>query len=432
MLDIRLIRSQPEKVQEALRRRGKEISLDPVLQADARRRALLVEVEALKARRNEASAEIGRKKGTGENLDAVRQEMREVGERISSLEAQVREVEGELEALLLRIPNLPDASVPDGLKEEDNVLVREWGEPRKYDFEPLPHWEIGARLGILDFAKAAKISGTKFEVFMGAGERLRRALIQFMLDLHRRHGYTEVGLPLMARRDSLIASGHLPAFEEDQFAIKQEDMFLIPTAEAALANLHRDEILAAEQLPLNYAAYTPCFRYEKVGAGKESRGLIRQYQFDKVELFKFVQPDTSFDELEKLTADAEAVYQALEIPYRTVLLCAGEMGTAATKTYDPMAWFPGLDKWLELSSCSNCLDWQARRANVRFKREPKGKPFGSAQGKPEFVHTLNGSGLAVGRTFAALLENHQQADGSVVIPEALRHYLEGMERLTAK
>jgi seryl-tRNA synthetase len=421
MLDIKLIRSEPEKVEEALRRRGKEISLQPLLEADAQRRALLVEVESLKARRNEVSKEIGVKKQEGEDVDDLMEAMREVGKRISDLENGVKQVESKLERLLWRIPNLPDESVPDGLAEEDNKLVGEWGRPREFDFEPKPHWEIAEHLGIVDFPRAAKISGTKFEVFIGAGDRLRRALIQFMLDSHRCRGYLEVGLPLLARRDSLMASGHLPFFEADQFAIRQEEMFLIPTAEAALINLHRDEILSAEQLPLKYAAHTPCFRYEKVGAGKESRGLIRQYQFDKVELFKFVPPETSFDELEQLRADAEAIYQALEIPYRTVLLCAGEMGSASAKTYDPMAWFPGLNKWLELSSCSNCLDWQARRANVRFKREPKAKP--------EFLHTLNGSGLAVGRTFAALLENHQQPDGSVTIPQALRPYLEGMERI---
>jgi len=430
MLDIKLIRSEPEKVQRALQRRGKDISLEPILQADARRRALLVEAEALKAKLNASSAEIGKKKKAGEEAPAaLLEEMRQLGDNIRTLEIQIREVDAELDTLLLRIPNLPDDAIPEGLTEEENVIVREWGTPRKFDFEPLPHWEIGARLGILDFPKAAKISGTKFEVFIGDGERLRRALIQFMLDSHRQEGYTEVGLPLMALRNSLIASGHLPAFEEDQFAIKQEDMFLIPTAEAALVNLHRDDIFSAEQLPLNYVAHTPCFRYEKVGAGKESRGLIRQYQFDKVEMFKFCTPETSFDELEKLVANAEAVYKALELPYRLALLCAGEIGSASTKTYDPMAWFPGMNKWLELSSCSNCLDWQARRANVRFRRGAKDKPFGSAQGKPEFVHTLNGSGLAVGRTFAALLENHQQADGSVVIPEALRPYLNGMERI---
>ena len=421
MLDIKLIRSQPEQVQQALDRRGKSLSIAPVLEADTRRRALLVEVEALKARRNEVSAEIGRKKKSGEDIEAVREEMRQVGERISELEAQVRTVDEELSSLLLRIPNLPDDSAPQGTEEEDNIIVAEWGAPRNFDFEPKPHWEIGANLGILDFQQAAKISGTKFEVFLGPGEQLRRALIQFMLDTHRRRGYTPVGLPLMARRESLIASGHLPAFEEDQFAIKQEDMFLIPTAEAALVNLHRDDIIPHERLPLYYVAHTPCFRYEKVGAGKESRGLIRQYQFDKVELFKFVLPETSFDELEKLRADAEVIYQSLELPYKVALLCAGELGSAATKTYDPMAYFPGMDKWMELSSCSNCIDWQARRANVRYR---------PTEGKLEFVHTLNGSGLAVGRTFAAILENHQQADGSVIIPPALRPYMDGLERIS--
>jgi len=336
-------------------------------------------------------------------------------------QALVREVEGELDRLCMTLPNLPDDNIPDGLTEEENLLVREAGVPRQFDFSPLPHPEIAAKLGIIDFPLATKIAGGKFEVFIGWGERLRRAIIQFMLDSHRARGYVEVGLPLMAKRESLIASGHLPFFEEDLFAIKQEELFMIPTAEAALINLHRDDIIPEERLPLSYVAYTPCFRYEKVGAGKESRGLIRQYQFDKVELFKFVTPEASFGELERLTADAEAIYEALEIPHRTMLLCAGEMGSAATKTYDPMAWFPGLNKWLELSSCSNCLDWQARRANIRFRREG---------GKPEFLHTLNGSGLAVGRTLAAVLENYQQADGSVIIPRALRPYLEGQERIS--
>lgn len=425
MLDIRAIRANPEQIQQALSRRGKAISLQSVLDADARRRSLLTEMEALKAQLNAASMEIGRKKKAKETVDdAQMQEMRQLGDTIRGLETQVRVVDVELDGLLLRIPNIPDDSVPDGLTEEENVIVKEWGEPRQFDFEPLPHWELGPRLGIVSFTEATKIAGAKFEVFIGAGERLRRALIQFMLDSHRKEGYTEVGLPLMARRDSLTASGHLPSFEDDQFAIKQEDMFLIPTAEAALVNLHRDDILSADQLPLMYVAHTPCFRYEKVGAGKESRGLIRQYQFDKVEMFKFVLPETSFDELESLTQNAEAVYQALGIPYKLALLCAGDMGSASCKTYDPMAWFPGIGKWLELSSCSNCTDWQSRRANVRFRREPKAKP--------ELVHTLNGSGLAVGRTLAAVLENYQQADGSVIIPDVLRPYMDGMEKIEAK
>jgi seryl-tRNA synthetase len=421
MIDLKLIRSQPEKVQAALRRRGKDISLAPLLEADGRWRSLLTEVEILKAKRNEASTEIGRKKKAGEAADELMAQMREVGQKIDEFDAQVREVEAELDRLCMTLPNLPDDNIPEGLTENENVLVRQAGEPRQFDFPPLAHPEIAAKLGIVDFSLATKIAGGKFEVFLGWGERLRRAIIQFMLDSHRARGYVEVGLPLMAKRDSLMASGHLPFFEEGLFAIKQEELFMIPTAEAALINLHRDDIISEERLPLSYVAYTPCFRYEKVGAGKESRGLIRQYQFDKVELFKFVTPEASFAELERLTADAEAIYEALEIPRKTMLLCAGEIGSAATKTYDPMAWFPGLNKWLELSSCSNCLDWQARRANIRFRREG---------GKPEFLHTLNGSGLAVGRTLAAILENHQQADGSVVIPTALRPYLEGQERIS--
>ncbi|MCJ7822463.1 MAG: serine--tRNA ligase, partial [Armatimonadetes bacterium] len=346
-------------------------------------------------------------------------EMRRVGDRIKELEQTLREVETEQERLALEIPNIPDASTPVGTTEEENVIVREWGEPRKFDFEPKPHWEIAVNLDIVDFERAATIAGANFEVFKGAGARLRRALINFMLDLHtREHGYTEVAPPVLARRDSLVASGHLPKFEEDQFHVRENDMFLIPTAESALANLHRDEILEAEALPLRYVAYTPCFRHEKFSAGKESRGLIRQFQFDKVEMFKFVTPETSMHELESLLGNAERVYQLLGIPYKLALLCAGEMSVAAAKAYDPMAWFPGTGKWMELSSCSNCLDWQARRANVRFRRE--------RGAKPEFVHTLNGSGLAVGRTFAAILENHQQEDGSVTVPEALRGYMNGL------
>ena len=299
------------------------------------------------------------------------------------------------------------------------MIVREWGEPRAFDFEPKPHWEIATDLDIVDFDRATNIAGANFELFKGVGARLRRALIDFMLDVHtKEHGYTEVALPIIARRDSLIASGHLPKFEDDQFHLRENDMFLIPTAEASLVNIHRDEILEADTLPRSYVAHTPCFRYEKFGAGKESRGLIRQFQFDKVEMFKFVLPETSADGLESLVQHAETVYHRLGIPYKLALLCAGEMSVAATKAYDPMAWFPGTGSWMELSSCSNCLDWQARRANIRFRRE---------QGaKPEFVHTLNGSGLAVGRTFAAILENYQEEDGSVSVPEVLVPYMGGI------
>ena len=420
MLDLRLIRNDPELVRAGIRRRGgDDAALDELLRADERRRGLLTEVEGLKAERNRVSEEIAKLKQAKGDASAMVVEMRAVGERIKALDEQVRGADAELERLALLLPNVPDASTPEGTTEEENVVVREWGKPRAFDFEPKPHWEFGVALDIVDFERAAKIAGAKFEVFKGAGALLRRALINFMLDMHtKEHGYTEIAPPVLAKREALIASGHLPKFEDDQFHVRENDMFLIPTAESALANLHRDEILEGEALPRNYCAYTPCFRYEKVGAGKESRGLIRQYQFDKVEMFKFVLPETSPDELESLVRHAEEVYQRLGLPYRLQLLCAGEMSMAATKAYDPVAWFPGVGKWMELSSCSNCLDWQARRANVRFRRE-KGS-------KPEFVHTLNGSGLAVGRTIACILENYQQADGSVTVPEALVEYMNGM------
>jgi seryl-tRNA synthetase len=431
MLDIHLIRTNPDLVRQAFLRRGQDPApLEALLGADERRRELLQEVEKLRAQRNRVSEEIGKIKKSGGPSPALGvndagemvAEMRRVGDRIKAIEEHLREVDGEFDRLMLEIPNLPDASTPGGATEDENVIVREWGEPRTFGFEPKPHWEIAVNLDIVDFERATNIAGANFEVFKGAGALLRRALINFMLDLHtKQHRYIEIAPPILARRDSLIASGHLPKFEDDQFHLREHDMFLIPTAESALANLHRNEILDSASLPLRYCAYTPCFRYEKFSAGKESRGLIRQFQFDKVEMFKLVLPETSPDELESLVADAEAIYQALGIPYKLALLCAGEMSMAAAKAYDPMAWFPGTGKWLELSSCSNCLDWQARRANVRFRRE-KGA-------KPEFVHTLNGSGLAVGRTFAAILENCQQADGSVVVPEVLRAYMGGVDAI---
>jgi seryl-tRNA synthetase len=423
MLDLRLIRTNPDVVRQGIEKRGQNASvLDQLLAADERRRSLLVEVETLKAERNRVSSEIAKVKAAKGDASEMIAAMRTVGDRIRGLEEQTREAEAETERLALLIPNLPDESVPAGDAEEQNVIVREWGEPRRFDFEPKGHWEVATDLGIVDFEQAAKIAGANFEVFKGQGARLRRALIAFMLDQHtKEEGYREVAPPLLARRDSLIASGHLPKFEEDQFHVCENGLFLIPTSESALANLHRDEILDAAQLPLRYVAYTPCFRYEKFSAGKESRGLIRQYQFDKVEMFKFVLPETSMDELESMVRDAETVYQRLDLPYKLALLCAGEMSMAAVKGYDPMAWFPGVGKWMELSSCSNCGDWQARRANIRFRREPGARP--------EFVHTLNGSGLAVGRTFACILENYQNEDGSVTVPEALVPHMDGVTRI---
>ena len=425
MLDMHLIRSNPELVRQAFVKRGQDPApLEALLRADQQRRELLQEVEALRAERNRVTEEIGKLKKSGIDAGEMVAEMRRVGDRIKAIEQDLRDVETEFDRLMLELPNIPDPSTPVGTTEEENVIVREWGEPRSFDFEPRPHWEIAVNLDIVDFERATKIAGANFEVFKGAGALLRRALINFMLDVHtKEHGYIEVAPPVLARRDALIASGHLPKFEDDQFHIREHDMFLIPTAESALANLHRNEILDADALPRRYCAYTPCFRYEKFSAGKESRGLIRQFQFDKVEMFEFVLPETSMDELESLVREAETIYQRLGIPYRLALMCAGEMSMAAAKAYDPMAWFPGTGKWLELSSCSNCTDWQARRANVRFRRQ-KGA-------RPEFVHTLNGSGLAVGRTLACVLENYQQEDGSVVVPEALVPYMDGM-RVIAK
>jgi len=424
LLDLRLIRTDPDLVRKGIKRRGQDDAVvDALLAADERRRTLIAEVEELKAERNRVTEEIAKIKQTQGDASAMIADMRNVGDRIKALDDELREVQTRVEQLALEIPNLPDPSTPEGTTEEDNLIVREWGQPRQFDFEPRPHWEIAVNLGIIDFERATKIAGANFEVFKGAGARLRQALINFMLDLHtQEHGYTEVAPPILARRDSLIASGHLPKFEEDQFHLREKDMFLIPTAEAALVNLHRDEILDHASLPRCYVAYTPCFRYEKFSAGTESRGLIRQYQFDKVEMFKFVLPETSMEELESLVRNAETVYQRLGLPYRLALMCPGEMSAQATKAYDPMAWFPGTDKWLELSSCSNCLDYQARRANTRFRRE---------QGaRPEFVHTLNGSGLAVGRTLACVLENYQQKDGSVTVPEILRPYMAGIRVIT--
>jgi seryl-tRNA synthetase len=420
MLDIRLIRSDPALVRRAIERRGGDPApLDALLKADERRRSLLGDVESLRAERNRVSEEIAKIKRAGGDADDMIAEMRTVGDRIKDLEADLREVEAEQERLALELPNIPDESVPEGTTEDQNVIVREWGEPREFDFEPKPHWEIAVNLDIIDFERATNIAGANFEIFKGAGARLRRALTNFMLDLHtKEHGYVEISPPLLARRDSLIASGHLPKFEDDQFHVRENDMFLIPTSEASLVNIHRDEILDAAALPLKYVAYTPCFRNEKFSAGKESRALIRQFQFDKVEMFEFVLPETSADELESLVASAEKVYQLLGIPYKLELHCAGDMAPQAAKAYDPLAWFPGMQSWLELSSCSDCTDWQARRANIRFRRE--------RGARPEFVHTLNGSGLAVGRTFAAILENYQQEDGSVAVPEVLREYMGGM------
>ncbi len=420
MLDIRLIRERPEFVKERLALRGGEYPVDEVISLDRRRRELLQEVEKLRHARKVASEEIGRLKRAGQDVQEQMQEVKRLGERLKELENELRTVEARLRALLLEIPNLPHESVPPGVDENDNQVIKRWGDLPRFDFTPKPHWELGERLGIFDFARAAKITGSRFVVYRGAGARLERALIAFMLDLHtKEHGYREVLPPFIVNEASMIGTGQLPKFKEDLFKLEDWDYYLIPTAEVPVTNLHRDEIIPEEALPLYYVAYTPCFRAEAGAHGRDVKGIIRQHQFNKVELVKFSLPETSYEELESLTFDAEEVLQKLGLPYRVVVLCTGDLGFAAAKTYDLEVWVPGQNRFVEISSCSNFEDYQARRANIRF-RPKEGK-------KPRLVHTLNGSGLAVGRTLMAILENYQQRDGTVVVPEVLRPYLGGQE-----
>jgi seryl-tRNA synthetase len=423
MLDIRQIRREPELIKAALARRGvREAVVDSLVDLDARRREWITRSDDLKKRRNEVSAELGRRRKAGEDISEASAHMREVGAEIASLDAQRAAAEEEQQQILDGIPNLPDASVPDGRDAQDNVVVRTWGEPKLPSHPVRPHWEVGEELGILDFKRSAKLSGSRFWLLKADGARLERALITFMLELHTgEHGYTEILPPSLVTRDTMYATGQLPKFEEDLFRCTPNDLFLIPTSEVPLTNLHRDEILEASQLPLYYTGFTPCFRSEAGAAGRDTRGLVRVHQFHKVELVKFAHPDHSFEELEKMVANAERVLQILEIPYRVVHLCAGDMGFSAASTYDLEFWSPAQERWLEISSCSNCTDFQARRAGIRFRREP-GAPT-------ELVHTLNGSGLAVGRTMVAILENFQQEDGSILIPQALRPYMGGRERI---
>jgi seryl-tRNA synthetase len=423
MLDAQQVRDRFEEVQSRLRTRGAE--LDPLLERlgalEAERRRIIPEVEGLKRDRNLAGEEIARRKRAGEDAAPLLEANRERAARIKVLDAALEAVEAERQELLLRLPNVPHESVPVGGSPADNVEVRRHGQPPVFSFTPRPHWEIGTALGILDFERAARMSGARFAVLRGAGARLTRALIDFMLDLHtREHGYTEVEPPLLVRGQALVGTGNLPKFEADLFKIAGDwDLYLIPTAEVPLTNLHREEVLDGGRLPLKYTAFTPCFRSEAGSYGADVRGLIRQHQFYKVELVKFAAPERSYDELESMTRDAEAVLARLGLPYRTVLLCTGDMGFASAKTYDIEVWLPSQQSYREISSCSNCEAFQARRAGIRFRRE--------STGRTEFVHTLNGSGVAVGRTIIAILENYQQADGSVVVPEALRPYMGGLE-----
>ncbi len=423
MLEIKFIRQNLAAVEAGLAARGQSIALDTFKAVDEQQRKSLQEIETLRHRRNVVTEEIARLKKTGDPAEALVLEMRSVSTRIKELEKAGTDVQERLSAILMGLPNLPHASVPLGRDSSENPVVKTWGEPTRFDFEPKAHWDVGTRLQVLDLERAAKITGARFPLYFGAGARLERALINFMLDVHTgEHGYREILPPFIVNRQSLTGTGQLPKFEQDLFKLEQWDYFLIPTAEVPLTNIHQDEILEEALLPLNYTAYTPCFRSEAGSHGKDTRGLIRQHQFNKVELVKFCKPEESYAELERLLAQAESILVKLGLPYRVVLLCTGDMGFSAAKTYDIEVWMPSQNTYREISSCSNFEDFQARRANIRFRR--KGKKG------TELVHTLNGSGLAAGRTFAAILENCQQADGSVVIPEALRPYMGGMDVIT--
>ncbi|MCX7760242.1 MAG: serine--tRNA ligase [Hydrogenothermaceae bacterium] len=417
MLDINLIRENPEYVKERLATRSVEYItiIDRILEIDKRRREIIKEIESLRAERNEKSKLFPIYKKEGKDVSEIQHRVKQIGEEISSLEKSLNEIESEFNYLLLTIPNIPAKDVPVGKDENDNVEVRRWGKPREFNFTPLPHYEIGEKLGILDFDRGSKLSGSRFTVMYKDAARLERALINFMLDIHtKEHGYTEVWSPVLVKPEILQGTGQLPKFKEDLYKIEGEDLYLIPTAEVTLTNLHSDEILSEDQLPLYYTAYTPCFRKEAGSHGKDVRGILRQHQFDKVELVKIVKPEDSYNELEKLVNEAEKILQLLEIPYRVVLLCTGDMGFSAAKTYDIEVWIPSQGRYREISSCSNTEDFQARRAKIRYKDK---------NGKNHYVHTLNGSGLAVGRTLIAIMENYQNPDGTFNIPEILKKYL---------
>ncbi len=418
MLDLKLIRGETEKVKKALGRRKEVVDIDAIIAVDDKRRTLLYEVEGLKAKQNEVTKKIPAMKKAGEDTTAVFAEMKEISEKIKEFDAQVREVEDELNRMMLTIPNIPDESVPDGDTDEDNIEIRRFGEPKNFSFEPKAHWDLGKDLGVLDPDTAAKITGTRFTVYKDLGARLERAVINYYLDTHtEKNGYTEVFPPFMVHRNSMIGTGQLPKFEEDAFKVAGTEYFLVPTAEVPVTNMYREQILDGNELPIKHVAYTACFRAEAGSAGRDTRGLIRQHQFNKVELVKFAKPEESYEELEKLTRDAESVLQGLGLPYRVVQICIGDLGFTAAKKYDIEVWMPSYGRYVEISSCSNFEDFQARRANIKYK---------DGQGsKAQFVHTLNGSGVAVGRTVAAIIENYQNEDGSITVPEALVPYMNG-------
>ncbi|EEO1136922.1 serine--tRNA ligase [Listeria monocytogenes] len=423
MLDVKLLRNNFDEVKQKLQNRGEDLGeFEKFGELDKRSRTLIVETEALKSQRNEVSQEIAKLKREKQDADAKIEEMRVVGDRIKTLDIELREIDEKLDMILMSIPNIPHESTPVGESEDDNVEIRKWGEVRAFDFEPKAHWDLGTDLDILDFENAAKVTGSRFVFYKKLGARLERALINFMMDLHsNEHGYEEMLPPYMVNRASMTGTGQLPKFEEDAFLIEAEDYFLIPTAEVPVTNYHREDILKAEDLPRKYTAFSACFRSEAGSAGRDTRGLIRQHQFNKVELVQFVKPEDSYVALEKLTGNAEEVLRRLELPYRVLSMCTADLGFTAAKKYDLEVWIPSYNSYREISSCSNFESFQARRANIRFRREP-----GS---KPEYVHTLNGSGLALGRTVAAILENYQDADGSVRIPKVLQGYMGGIEKI---
>lgn len=422
MLDIRLIRTEPDKVKAALARRKMDIDIDKLLELDKEKREILYQVEQIKAKQNEVSKKIPAMKKAGEDVAPIFAEMKELSETIKADDEKVKELDVLIDDIMYSIPNIPNDEVPDGDTDEDNVEVRRFMEPTQFDFEPKAHWDVGANLDILDAERAAKVTGARFTYYKGLGSRLERAIINFFLDTHTEEsGYTEIFPPYMVHRRSMVGTGQLPKFEEDAFKVAGSEYFLIPTAEVPVTNMYRDEVLDGAELPIKHVAYSACFRAEAGSAGRDTRGLIRQHQFNKVELVKFADPENSYEELEKLTRDAEKVLQLLKIPYRVVKICVGDLGFTAAKKYDIEVWMPSYNRYVEISSCSNFEDFQARRANIKFKRGPKEKA--------QFVHTLNGSGVAIGRTVAAILENYQNADGSVTIPDVLVPYMGGKTKI---
>lgn len=426
MLDLKRIRTDLQGVKDAMKIRGEDFDLsllDKVVELDEKRRKMITEAETLKSKRNSDSQKIAKLKKKGDSAEELLAELKQLSDKVKEYDDKVANLDSEIYELMLTIPNIPNPTVPVGKSDADNLELRKWGTPRKFDFNAKAHWDIGVDLDILDFEDAAKVTGSRFTFYKGAGARLERACINFMLDLHTtKHGYKEIFPPYMVHRRSMIGTGQLPKFEEDAFKVAGTDYFLIPTAEVPVTNIYRDDILDGDKLPIKHVAYSACFRSEAGSAGRDTRGLIRQHQFNKVELVKFVKPETSYDELEKLTHDAEEVLQILGLPYRVVKICTGDLGFTAAMKYDIEVWMPSYGRYVEISSCSNFEDFQARRANIKYRPAPKQKP--------QFVHTLNGSGVAIGRTVAAILENYQQQDGSVIVPTALINYMGGLERIS--